>query len=214
MNSKKMYFVMMGALVLCAGLIIGCFVLGNTLLQKKGDELLNKKLENAALDKQQETLKKAKEDIKKYSVEEAFATTIVPKQKDQALTILEIDKIADESNVRLSSISFPSSNLGQAVPKPAATQPADGSTPTPAPAPTSTVTQVKPTDGIKGVYQLEVTIQSDTSSPVRYADLLRFLTALEQNRSIGQINTINVQPTPSDRNLVTFNAVINVYIKL
>jgi hypothetical protein len=210
-GTKKIYFLMIAVLVILAGMTVGAVVLGSKLLQKKGDELMAQKLDNATLESRQAALKKAKQDIRKYEPEEALAKTIVPQEKNQAATVNQIVSLATATNVRLSSISFPTSNLGQAAPKPVATT--DGGTTTPKPA-TPSETQVKPVDGIKGVYQLEVNLQSDTSSPSKYEDLLRFLSALESEPSIGQVSSVVVQPTPKDRSIVNFTIILNVYIKL
>lgn len=198
---------MIGLIVLLAGLIIGAVVMGDSMLQKKSGQLLNLKIDNRTLEEQQVSLVQAKKDIEKYSDLERTAKTIVPQEKDQARTVREIINIATASGIPVSSVSFPSSNLGQVVPKPTTT---DSTTPK---VTTPPITQVKPVDNIPGLYQLEISVQSDTNTPVSYSKLLDFLSRLEQNRRTAQVSNINVQPSSKNRDLVTFSLVVNVYIK-
>ncbi len=210
MNSKKMFFVIMGILVILGGLLIASVVVGNQMLQKKSKQLVDLKVENRTLEEQQLSLIRAKKDINEYSDLERTAKVIVPQEKDQARTVREIINIANSAGVNVASVSFPTSTLGQPQAKP----PTSGEGGTPAPAPTvPPITQVKPVENIKGVYKLEMVIQSDTSNPVPYTKLIDFLTRLEQNRRTAQVTSINVQPSAKGRNLVTFSVTINVYIK-
>ncbi len=215
MNSKKIYFGMLGLIGLLFVGSIGAVVVGNSMLQKKSTELVSLKLENRVLDEQQVALLKANKDIDKYADLEKVAKSIVPQDKDQAKSVREIVKIAQDSGVSIASLSFPSSNLGTATPKPAATTNSTGSTETQkASTPVAPpVSQVKAVEGIQGVYQLEITLQSDSSNPISYASLINFLSKLEQNRRTAQVSQINIQPKANDIRSLTFTLVINVFIK-
>ncbi len=210
MSSKRVYFIMTGGLVALCLVFAAAIVLGNQMLVKKSAKLLDLKVSNRTLDEQQLSLLQAKKDVEKYADLNRIANTVVPQEKDQARTVRELINIASASGVKIASIAFPSSNLGQAIPKPVATT--DGGTPTPT-VTTPPLSQVKPVDNIKGLYQLEITIQSEASSPVPYSQLIDFLSRLEKNRRTAQVTSINVQPSAKSRDLVTFNIVINVYIK-
>ncbi len=213
MNSKKVYFGLLGAIgILIIGSIAALY-LGNSMLKKKSATLVELKLENRVLEDQQTALVQANKDLDKYAELENITKAIVPQDKDQAKSVREIIKLASESGVQIASISFPSSSLGTAAPKPAA--PAEGTTDAAAPATPAAppVSQVTPVSGINGVYQLELTVVSDTSNPVSYVSLINFLSKLEQNRRTAQVSQISIQPFPSNPNLLTFDLVINVYIK-
>jgi hypothetical protein len=211
MNSKRVYFIMIGALVLSFGLLIGAVVFGDSLLKKKSSDLMGLKLENRVLDEQQVSLIQANKDIQKYAELEKTANAIVPQDKDQARTVREIVKLAEESNIPISSISFPSSTLGQ----PAAVAPktAAGDTPAKAAPAAPSITQVKPVEGMTGVYQMEIAVQSEASRPVPYSSLITFLSKLENNRRTAQVSTITITPFAQNINLVTFNLGINVFIR-
>lgn len=214
MNSKKVYFGLIGSigvLIICS---LGALYLGNSILQKKSTKLVDLKLENRVLEEQQVALVQANKDIEKYSELENITKSIVPQDKDQAKSVREIIKLADESGVSIASVTFPTSSLGTAQPKPAAgaADNKDGAAASTAPA-TPPVSQVKAVEGIKGVYQLEITIQSDSTKPVTFVSLINFLGKLEQNRRTAQVSQINIQPKANDIQSLTFNIVINVFIK-
>ncbi len=212
MNSKRLYFVLIAAIILLAGAGVGAVVYGNLALQQKTTHLVSLKAESVALEEQQRSLIQARKDIQKYSELEQIVSTILPKEKDQARTVLELNNIAKNSNVRLGSIIFPSSTLGQAAAKPAAPAPSgEGGTSAQPAAPAATAaptTQVKAVTGIAGLYQMDVNVQS--AGPVPYGNFLTFLKNLENNRSTSQISNLNIQP---DGPNVTFNFTITVFIK-
>ena len=199
MNGKRAYFIMIGAVcALTLGSITAVFF-GDKILQSKAKNLTNLKLDNKVLDEQQTSLAQAKKDIEKYSELEQIAKSVVPQDKDQAEVVREIVKVASDNGVKLSSISFPSSSLGQAAP-------ADSKT-------TSPLTQVQAVKDIPGIYVLEINIQQDSSSPVTYDKFINFLSSLENNRRTAQVTSVTVQPNAQDRSKLTFSLVVNAYIK-
>lgn len=219
MTSKRLFLLLTGCLALLMALGVAGVWFGNNFLQKEAEEISALKVEGVILEDQQRSLVQAKKDIEKYSDLEQVVRTIVPQDKDQAKTVREFIKLADESGIRIAAITFPSSTLGQApkttTPAPA---PTEGGAQTPqaqqpaTPAAPKT-TQVKPVEGIPGLFQMEINVQSDSSVPVPYANLIAFLRKLEQNRRTAQVSNLTVSPSSEDRNLVTFSLILNVYIK-
>lgn len=217
MTSKRLFYILCGVLVLLAAGAVAGVVLGDKQLRAKSDRLVALRTESLALQSQQQSLVQAKKDVQKYSELEKIAKSIVPQDKDQARTVREIVKIADSAGIKISNISFPSSTLGQIGAKAPASSSSSSSSSSSAAskstaAPTGT-TQVKPVEGIAGVYQLEINIQTDSNAPVAYSNLLAFLQKLEQNRRTSQVVSLTVTPSTTDRNKVTFNLVLDVYIK-
>ncbi len=208
MNSKRIFWVMIGVVSLCGLFGIGGLVLGNTLFQKQSKQLIELKLEDQLIREQQTALLKANKDIEKYDELGKIARAIVPQDKDQAKAVREITKIAAESGIGIQSVTFPTSTLGQAAAKPATTE--AGSTPAPT-TPTSPITQVKPVDGIPGVYSMEIVVHPD-SSFISFGQFLNFLTKLESNRRTAQITRIDIHPDQATDKL-TFDITLNVYIK-
>lgn len=210
MNDKRMFYVMCGITGLLFCMVLGGIVGANVLLKQRSDKLAAAKLDNRLLDEQQIALVQANKDITKYADLEKVANTIVPQDKDQAKTVREIVNIAKASNIAIASISFPSSTLGQTV------APKTTTTTETSPAPkivTPPVTQVKPAEGIPNVYQMEITIQSDTTRPIPYSALIDFLSRLEHNRRTAQVSNISIIPNTKDISQITFSLGINVFIK-
>lgn len=198
MNSRKFFYVLIVVLVAVNTAGIAALVYGKKMLDTQNDKLTSLKVKSGTLESVQRSLVAAKKDIESYSDIEQIGKTVVPQEKDQARTVREIIKIADESNINISSISFPSSTLGSA-PGSAAAQTA--------------TTQTQKVDGISNVERLEVTVTSNPSAPVPYSNFITFLEKLEQNRRTSQVSNINIQPFSENRNLLTFSLVLNVYIK-
>lgn len=214
-NAKGLYFAMISLLFILGGLVVASVYFGNKFLTNKTAALVELKLESKSLDELQMALIQAKKDIDKYYDLEKTAEAIVPQDKDQARTVREIIKIAEKNGVTIANISFPSSNLGQPNKKPAAgsgstTSPATTTTPSAATT-TPPTTQVKAVEGIPGVFQLEITVQSGRLIP--YNRLIDFLKDLEHNRRTAQVSSISVQPDAKNRDEVSVNFSLVVYLK-
>lgn len=207
MNSRRIFFAMIGLLVLIIGLAIGGTWFGNKVFQKQSKQLIELKLEEQLIREQETALLQANKDINKYADLEKVAKTIVPQDKDQAEAIREINNLAQASGIGIAGISFPSSSLGQTAPKPTTE---DGAS-VPAVPGSSAPTQVKPVEGIVGVYSLELNIVP-TNNPITYDQFITFLSKLENNRRTAQITKISIQPQVGS-NRLTFEVTLNIYIK-
>ena len=206
MNAKKLFFGLVGILILLAIAVGGSVVYGNKFLTTQNEKLTSLKVESSNLELVQTSLTAAKKDIELYSPIEQIAKTVVPQEKDQARTVREIVKVADESGISIASVTFPSSSLGNA------TTPG-GATSTSASAAAGSITQTQKVEGLTNVEKLPITVTSESSKPVAYNSFLLFLRKLEQNRRTAQVENINIQPDSNNRNYLTFTLVLNVYIK-
>ena len=196
MNSKRLYIVLLSVIALLAlGLLGGAYAVSQ-LLSGQSKDLVDKRLQIAVLNQEQTELTKAKKDIEKYQSLAVIAESVVPQDKDQAQTVRQIVSIANSSGISLSSITFPSSTLGASV---ASSK--------------DSLSQLTPVKGISGVYDLQITVQSDASKPVAYDKFLSFLDALEHNRRTALVSNISIQPNTLNRNNVSFNLVLDEYIK-
>lgn len=202
MNSKRLFYVLVGVLVAVIGLIGGSVYLGWQHLDKQTSRLSDLKVEASALQDTQRSLAKAKKDIVTYADIEQVTKTVIPQEKDQARTVREIIKIADENNIAVSSVGFPPSTLGNKAAS-------GGTTATPA----GGTTQTQKVDGLSNVERLEIIVTSDQTKPALYTDFIAFLSALEKNRRTAQVSNINIQPLSDNRNRLSFSLTLNVYIK-
>ncbi|HVS58662.1 MAG TPA: hypothetical protein VHD60_02905 [Candidatus Saccharimonadales bacterium] len=199
MNAKRLYFVLIGCIVLlAAGLLGGAYGI-NSMLAGKSTKLVSLKAQTAALSSEQTDLAKAKREVAKYSSLEQIAQSIVPQDKNQAEAVREIVNIAAANNVALASITFPASNLGQAK--------ATGSSASKVPS------QLTPVPGITGVYDLEITLTSDTNHPVTFTQFTNFLSSLENNRRTAEVSTVSLNPLATNHSYLTFTLTLDEYLK-
>lgn len=221
MNSKRMYFVMLGCTVLLGLGIVASVVVGNMYLEKQSKKLNDLKVQDKVVEEQQTALKQANKDIAKYADLEKVAKSVVPQDKDQAKAVLEIIQIAKESGITIKSITFPSSNLGaKAAPTApttddSASKKSGDSAATPSAPAAPPISQAKPIEGIKGVYSLEMNIVPDDLHPTTYYQLLDFLGRLENNRRTAQVTQIKITPFTSNKQnpILTFTLTINIFVK-
>lgn len=199
MNSKRLFFVLVAALVAINAGGIALLIMGNKVLDKQNSKLTELKVEANTLDSVQQSLVRAKKDVEKYKDLAQVVETVVPQEKDQVRTIREIVQIAQQAGVPIDSINFPTSTLGSNAKS-------GGSTPT-----TTTNTQTQKVDGLNNVERLEITITSSRQVP--YSNFILFLQKLEQNRRTSQVSSITVAPSSTDKSRVNFSFVVNVYIK-
>lgn len=209
MTSKRVFYGMLALLAVLVAGIIGSAYLGNSKLQSQADKLVALKLKSQVLDTEKTSLTKAKADIAKYQPLATIAKSVVPQDKDQAEAIREIVKIAADSGITPSSITFPASTLGASSVAPL---PVAGAAPAPK-ADTSALSQLTPVKGLAGVFVLPITITQDAAMPVPYSQFIDFLARLEQNRRTAQVSSIVLQPTARDRNLLSFTIIVDEYIK-
>ena len=194
MNSKKLYYLMLSLVGLMIVGLIGSAYGVDKLLTAESQQLVAARLKVATLDRAQQDLYKAKQDIKKYQELANIARSVVPQDKDQAQTINQVVAIAQANGITLSSISFPTSSLGAVK----------GGT---------SLSQLTPVKDIKGVYNLQLTVQTDASKPVPYAKFISFLDALEHNRRTALVQSVTIQPNTKDRSTLSFSLVLDEYIK-
>ena len=207
MNSKRVYFILLGSIGLLFVGLIGSTYGIDQVLQHKSKQLVDLKLQSQVLGNQKIGLTKAKKEVQTYSELNTVAKTIVPQDKDQAEAVREISNLAVQSGIgQLSSVTFPLSTLGGTI----------GVTTTPgstSPNSKNNLTQLTPVKGVTGLYQLQITIQQAGDSPVSYDKFLNFLGSLEQNRRTAQVSSINLTPDSKKPSLVGFTLVINEFIR-
>lgn len=213
MSSKKMFFVMSGVIGLMSALLIATVVYGDNFLRKQSAILVELKLSDQVIEAQKTALGQAKRDIEKYKELKATAKQIVPQDKEQTEATREILNLAQQSGIKIASISFPPSTLGQAAAPKSSTPAPSGTAETRPPAAAPTVSQVKPVEGIKNLFQLDIVVTSDTTDTVSYTELIDFLGRLEQNRRTAQVTQISIQPDSKNRQSLNFTLTVTIYVK-
>jgi hypothetical protein len=198
MSSKKLYYLMLGAICLMIiGMIGGAYGV-DKLLSFESQKLVDNRLKVAVLDQQQLDLTKAKKDVQKYQNLATIAKSVVPQDKNQAQTIGQIVALASSNGVTLSSITFPASTLGIK---------SGGSVSGPG------LSQLSTVKDVAGVYGFQLTVQSDTTKPVAYTKFINFLSSLEHNRRTALVQSITISPNEKDRSTLSFTLILEEYIK-
>lgn len=209
MNSKRVFFIMAGVLVILIGGTIGSAYVANMMLEKQATTLKSLKLLADVNDQEKTSLSQAKKDIVKYDELQQIAKTIVPQDKDQAETVRDIVQMASDSGFKPTSITLPASTLGTTSSGAAAT----GTTGVAAPTTGTNLTQLTPVKGNPGLYILEITINQDSNSPIPYSEFIDFLSRLEQNRRTALVTSVVLQPSTKDPSLLSFTLTLDKYIK-
>jgi len=222
LTPKKFNFALTGLFIAIVAGVIGLTVYASTWLKTRSEDIVTLKLDSLVLEEQRKTAIRASAELKEYNSTRESISKIVPKSKDQAKAIAELQKIAEDVGATIGSITFPTSELGAAAPKAAApaasTDPTAATTPS-APA-TPSVTQAKPVEGLTGILGVEVTVSqidsigAPTGTGMSYPQLIEFLRALEKNRRTMQVKLIQVQPLkgPKDSQITGYSLTLNLNI--
>lgn len=219
MNSKKVFFAMIGLVSILAIVAFAVILIGNSSLKNQSKKLMDAKLKQKTLVAQQTMLIRAKKDLEKYKDLEKLSKTVVPQDKDQARAVREIVKIARQSGIVIEAIGFPASTLGSkaptAVPQSgSSSSPSTGGQATPQNPKTSPLTQAAPVVGIDGVYSIEMIITPEAKA-VNYYTFLDFLRRLENNRRTAHVKKITISPESTKKSSpnVEFGLTLNVFVK-
>lgn len=191
MNSKQLHMILLGV---CALLILffgGVLFLGVQSLQDRSAELQAAVNEREVVEQQELALITAQGDIDRYSELEEVSKRIIPQEKDQARTVREIIQIAQQANVNITAINFPSSELGDDDDQ--------------------IITQATPVDGLRGLLELRITVQMGNNTT--FNQLINFLEGLETNRRTSQVQSVTITPDRQDRTVLTPTIELSVYLK-
>ncbi|MBX4201871.1 hypothetical protein KW803_03195 [Candidatus Saccharibacteria bacterium] len=217
LTSKNTRLILFGCLGLSIALFIGITFLGLSALGKESQQMVELKVASQTADNQLSNLEQSRKDIEKYSFFKDIAKSVIPNDKDQAVAVLEINKMAEASGISIQSITFPSSSLGLRTAIPTTTESTPKETTTPVTA-TAAISQAKPVAGIPGLYSLELIITPGSGKDVppekqvTYAKMLAFLNRIENNRHTAQITQVNIQPAGQNQG-ISFTLTINIFIK-
>ena len=199
MKAKHLYYVLMGSTAIALLCLVAVGYGTDTLLSRQAQKLADLRALSDAGTQQQTAIVKDKQDVAQYSELNTIARSIVPQDKDQAETVQQINKIAEDSGIsKITSITFPTSSLGVA----------NGGT-----AAKVGLTQLTPVAGITGVYNMQITISVSQTDSVPYDNFINLLTSLENNRRTAEVTSVSVTPDPAHIGRIAFTLVVNEFIK-
>lgn len=213
LDNKKLRLALFGLVGLALIIFFAVLIAGLSLVTNKSNQVVDRKLQENRLQAQLSSLAIAKKEVEQYSYFKDVAKTVIPNDKDQAQSVLDIFQMAAESGISIQNITFPDSNLGAAGTT--GTTSASGSS-------SKALSQAKTVEGIPGVYSLELTIVPESSLElpeeklITYPKLIKFLKKLENNRRTAQITEVIVQPLGNETGpspYINFSLTVHIFIK-
>lgn len=214
MNSKRAYLLMLAVVGVLIIVILGGAYESKGVLSKKSSQLVQLKANLQGYQMQQTGLTQAKKQLTAFDSLYRIAKAVVPENKNQAETVLQIVKLAANNSISLGSVSFPTSSLGNSngvaatAPKPTLGGPTKSVT-----IGNPNLSQLAPVTGSTGVYVLQITVASDSTQPASYNQLISFLSDLEHNRLTAEVTSVNIVPDTTLVNRFSFTLSLNSYIK-
>lgn len=215
MNSKRLYFVLIGVITLT--------VLGTSTLVFFANKFFANasiKLDTARSMSQKNTMLDIK--YKQISANSKYwqepsrnlyetVKNMLPVQKDQAEAVGKIQRLVSDNSggLKLNSITFPSSELGAKAATTAATTETANASPTPAT--TSKITQSKALKDMPGILAIEtkISLKPPTgAASIDYVSFLKFLDGLTNNTGLVQVTELSVSP-----DLKGADIIVNILIK-
>lgn len=218
MNSKKLYFILIGIIVITIAGTSTLVVFANKFLANESvklDTARSMSQKNALLDAKYKQIS-ANSRYWQEPSRDLYSTvkSMLPLQKDQAEAVDLIQQLAAESSagLKLNSITFPSSDLGAKAPAPTSSPSGSSETAT-APAATVTkVTQTKTIKDIPGILAIETKISlkppAAGATNIDYASFLKFIDGLTNNSRLMQVTELSVSP-----DLKGADIIVNILIK-
>lgn len=206
-TARKLNLIMTISIVVLILGSVGLTLYANNLLSAKSKKLSETKLEILGVNNSRESALSQKAELIRYKASIELLNKIVPKSKDQALAVAELQAIANDNNITIGSLTFPASELG--------------SKNTSSTSSTAKITQSKQKDGISGVLGVELTMSqlnrksAPSGSGLSYNQLLNILEAIERNRRTMQIKNIQIQPILKGNIVSGYNPTItiNLFVK-
>lgn len=206
LDAKKFNLILIVILIASSLGAVATSIYALGVYEKRSLNLVNTKLEIVGVNTKIDNASVQKAEITKNKNTLDLLQKIVPKSKDQALAVAELQAIADENNVSIGSLAFPSSELGT-------NKNSGGSS--------EKITQTKTIEGISGVLGIELSVSqlnrklAPSGTGINYGQLIKLLESIERNRRTMQIKNIQIQPIQKNNSVVGYNPTItiNLFVK-
>ena len=202
MTSKKMYFILVAVLSLIILAIAGAMYYSREFITSSSDKLVEAKLKLYTLEETESTYRKNQNILNENSDIAEILKSVVPSEKDQARAVRELNIIAADNGLKVTSVIFPKSDL--VITKKTTTT---GST---TDVKTSAVSQAKAVKNLEGVLGIDVSvdISSPTNTRISTDQILNLLRQIENNLRNMRITSINFSGEGD-----SFNAKLTLFVK-
>lgn len=184
MTTKKLHYILVGALVF-VGLAIGTFLfLGKNFMETSSENVINAKLEIVKAEKKESTYIKNKKIYLENEDTAQKLAKLVPNDKQEVPALESIYAYARDASLNVVSVVFPGSNLDPNIKSKIKVD----------------ISQAVPIEGLKKVYEipLEVTVVSPNNSAIPTGQLINFIESVERSPRSMKITSITYDPTSND----------------
>jgi len=200
-KQKRTFFVLSFLLILIIGGIIGSTFYAVGYMRKKSQAISDIKAQNDLFDERSVAAQVSKKQLVQYKSFDAVADRILPKDKAQSNSLVELNKLANNQGLNVLAITYSDG-------KPAAGTAATTTTTTTAPK----LSQTFPVDGLPNILGMQVNVTYSNAIP--YAKLLSYLDSIEKNQRKIQVTSLELQNFDPSQSLVQLkSASMRFYLK-
>lgn len=188
-RAKRAYFALIVVNILLIGAIAGTYYFTNKVAKEKSSKIASLKADIESNDQAILNFKNLEQTVEKNKDFEKVVEQVLPKDKEQAVALAELDKFSRESGVPIKQISYSNGTATGKNTGPTLTSPSN----------------------LKGVLVTTVSIRSDKA---KYEQVLDFLNRLEQNRRHMQVTSITLTPSSQVIGLIdSVDITLDIYLK-
>lgn len=194
MTTKKAHYLIVASVITLVLLLFATLYFGISVMKKESQKIIDAKL-NIAKAQKTESIYSSNKDL--YLKNQDLAQKIndfIPTEKEQDLIVAQLNSFANQSQLTISTISFPNSTLDPNSKQKVKTD----------------ISQATPVKGLNGVYEIPivVTVADTSSETVNTDNLLKLLDLIESSPRNMRITSISYD---AESNEIQLN--ITIFVK-
>jgi len=194
MTTKKAHYLIVASVISLVLILFAILYFGISIMKKESQKIIEAKL-NIAKAQKTESIYSSNKDL--YLNNQDLAQKIndfIPTEKEQDLIVAQLNSFANQSQLTLSTISFPNSTLDPNSKQKVKTD----------------ISQATPVKGLNGVYEIPIvaTVEDTNSETVNTDNLLKLLDLIESSPRNMRITSISYD---AESNEIQLN--ITLFIK-
>lgn len=194
MTTKKAHYLIVASVITLVLLLFATLYFGISVMKKESQKIIDAKL-NIAKAQKTESIYSSNKDL--YLKNQDLALKIndfIPTEKEQDLIVAQLNSFANQSQLTISTISFPNSTLDPNSKQKVKTD----------------ISQATPVKGLNGVYEIPivVTVADTSSETVNTDNLLKLLDLIESSPRNMRITSISYD---AESNEIQLN--ITIFVK-
>ncbi|MBP9820556.1 hypothetical protein KBC85_00240 [Candidatus Saccharibacteria bacterium] len=194
MTTKKAHYLIVASVISLVLILFAILYFGISVMKKESQKIIDAKL-NIAKAQKTESIYSSNKDL--YLKNQDLAQKIndfIPTEKEQDLIVAQLNSFANQSQLTISTISFPNSTLDPNSKQKVKTD----------------ISQATPVKGLNGVYEIPivVTVADTSSETVNTDNLLKLLDLIESSPRNMRITSISYD---AESNEIQLN--ITIFVK-